>query len=149
YEVYQDALSALQRLARDDVPVDPIFELDLVLRSAWCAWELGWFPVCLRHIDEAYTLRATWAPDTAEEAASLTWLDAQLSRVLRQPARALDLAAAAADLLLTHGRPVNAGRAHTILAESALDIVEEIQLPANHLDLWVPHAQATSRVQPS
>ncbi|MGO8947526.1 MAG: hypothetical protein ACLQUY_07660 [Ktedonobacterales bacterium] len=130
YAVYQDALSSLHWLARNDVPADPVFELDVILRLAWCAWDLGWFPVCLRHLDEAYTLRALWAPNAAEEIASLTWLDAQLARVRGQPAHALHQAAAAADLLLTHGRPVNRGRAHTILAESALDLLELTQAPA-------------------
>ncbi len=142
YAVYQDALEALQRLARNDVPADPTFELDLVLRLAWCAWEVGWFPVCLRHLDEAYRLRAVWAPNAAEEVASLAWLDAQLARVRGQSVRALNQAAAAADLLLTHGRPINRGRAHTILAESALDVLELTQATGTSQDLWMPLAGA-------
>jgi hypothetical protein len=145
YAVYQDALEALQRLARRDEPVDPNLELDLVVRLAGCAWELGWFPVCLRHLDEAYRLRATWAPDAVEEAASLAWLDSQLARVRGQPARALNQAAAAADLLINHGRPINGGRAHTILAESALDMLELTYTPTPPGDLWAAHARATMR----
>lgn len=135
YEVYRDALIALHRLERDGDLADPVLQLDLVLRSAWCTWELGWFVLCRHHVDEAYALRATRAPDAAEEAASLAWLDAQLARVFGQPARALNLAAAAADLLLTHGRLVNVGRVHTILAESALDLVEVRLFPATIWDL--------------
>jgi tetratricopeptide (TPR) repeat protein len=146
YAVYQDALEALQRLARRDAPADPTLEFDLVVRLAGCAWELGWFPVCLRHLDEAYRFRAIWTPDGAEEVASLAWLDSQLARVLGQPARALNQAAAAADLLLTHGRPINGGRAHTILAESALDMLELTYAPTPPRDLWTAHAQVTIRV---
>ena len=87
YEAYVGALQRLQRVMRDDVPADPVFELDLNLRMATCAWDLGWFPVCLRHLDESRHIRACWAPDAAEEAASLAWLDALLARVRGRPVR--------------------------------------------------------------
>jgi tetratricopeptide (TPR) repeat protein len=145
YAIYHEALEALQHLQRKDGPADPDFELDLVLRLAWCAFELGWFPVSLRHMDEAYTLRAVWAPDVAEQAASLAWLDAQLARVRAQPARAVNLAAAAADLLRTHGRPINLGRIHVVLAESALDAFEMAHAPAANQDLWLPLSGAASK----
>jgi hypothetical protein len=147
YALYRDGLEALQCLERKDGPADPAFELDLVLRLAWCAFDLGWFPVALRHMDEAYTLRAVWAPDAAEQAASLAWLDAQLARVREQPARALSLAAAAADLLRAHGRPINRGRVHVILAESALDAFEIAHAPAASRDLWLPPSEATGKAQ--
>lgn len=124
YEIYGAALGSLRSLERGDGPIDPTFELDLVLRLAWAAWELGIFPTSLRHLDDAYRLRAQWAPEAANEAASLAWLDAQLSRVRGYPTRALQLSSAAANLLLTHGKPVNAGRCHIILAECAFDVVE-------------------------
>lgn len=149
YAIYHDALEALQRLQRNDGPADPAFELDLVLRLAWCALDLGWFPVSLRHMDEAYTLRALWAPDAAEQAARLAWLDAQLARVRGQPARALNLATAAADLLRTHGRPINRGRVHIALAESAMDALEMVRSPAASQDLWLPLSGATGKVQHS
>jgi hypothetical protein len=149
YAIYLDALEALQCLERKDGPADPAFELDLVLRLAWCAFDLGWFPISLRHMDEAYTLRAVWVPDAAEQAASLCWLDAQLARVRAQPARALQLAAAAADLLLTHGRPINRGRIHVVLAESALDVLEIAHAPAASWDLWLPLSAARSAVHHS
>jgi hypothetical protein len=145
YAIYFDALKAAQRLERKDGPADPGFELDLVLRLAWCAFDLGWFPVSLRHMDEAYTLRALWAPDVAEQAANLAWLDAQLARVRMQPARSVNLAAAAADLLRTHGRPINLGRIHIVLAECALDAFEMAHTPAANHDLWLPLSGATSR----
>jgi tetratricopeptide (TPR) repeat protein len=146
YAIYHDALEALQCLEQKDGPADPAFELDLVLRLAWCAFDLGWFPVSLRHMDEAYTLRAVWAPDAAEQAASLAWLDAQLARVRAQPTRALHLAAAAADLLRTHGRPINRGRVQVVLAETALDALEMAHAPAASRDLWLPPSEATSKV---
>ena len=124
YELYATALESLRSLECGNGPIDPIFELDLVLRLAWGAWELGLFPTSLRHLDDAYRLRAQWAPDAADEAASLAWLDAQLSRVRGHPMRALQQSSAAANLLLTHGKPVNAGRCHIILAECAFDVVE-------------------------
>ncbi|PWT70161.1 MAG: hypothetical protein C5B60_12555 [Chloroflexi bacterium] len=147
YAVYHDALKALQRLECMDGPADPAFELDLVLCLGWCAFDLGWFPVALRHMDEAYTLRAVWAPDAAEQAASLAWLDAQLARVRGQPARALSLAAAAADLLRTHGRPINLGRVQVVLAETALDALEMVHTPAASRDLWLPPSGAMSKAQ--
>jgi hypothetical protein len=146
YAIYFDALEALRRLQRKDGPADPDLELDLVLRLAWCAFDLGWFPTTLRHMDEAYTLRAVWAPDAAEQAASLAWLDAQLARVRAQPARALHLAAAAADLLSTHGRPINRGRVQVVLAESALDALEMAHAPTASRDLWLPPSAATSKI---
>jgi hypothetical protein len=145
--MYHDALEALQRLERTDGPADPVFELGLVLWLGWCAFDLGWFPISLRHMDEAYTLRAVWAPDAAEQAASLAWLDAQLARVRAQPARALHLAAAAADLLGTHGRPINQGRAQTVLADSALDALELARTPAAGRNLWVPSSGVLTEVQ--
>ena len=149
YAVYQDALEALRRLARDDGPADPAFELDLVLRLAGCAWELGLFPMCLRYVDEAYTLRAIWASDAAEEAAHLAWIDSQLARVQRQPVRALKQATAAAELLLTHGSPINKGRGHTVLAECALDLLELTHAPAGSQHLERLPAVASHIVQPS
>src|SRR5215469_6269061 len=106
YSAYEDALVALRRLAHDQVPVDPVLELSLVLRVAGCAIAMGWFPVCLRYLEEAYTLRATWAGEAAEEAASLAWIDANLASVRGKPFQALSQAAAAADLLLRHGSPI-------------------------------------------
>jgi tetratricopeptide (TPR) repeat protein len=147
YATYHDALEALQRLQRTDEPADPVFELGLVLWLGWCAFNLGWFPISLRHMDEAYTLRAVWAPDAAEQAASLAWLDAQLARIRAQPARALHLAAAAADLLGTHGRPINRGRSHTTLADSALDALELAHAPAAGRNLWAPSSGVLSEVQ--
>lgn len=154
YAVYQDAFDALRSLGRgDDEPADPVFALDLTLRMAWRAWELGWFPVCLRHLDEAYALRARWAPAAAKEAVSLAWLDAQLSRIRGRPDRARDLAAAAAELALTHEGPLNAGRAHTILAESTLDVVPLLSTPgassvedARQSDNWHSDLRRSLRV---
>lgn len=124
YDLYADALDALRQLQRDETPADPRFELDLLLRLAGCAWELGWFPVCLRHLDEAYALRARWVSAAPSEAARLAWLDAQLARVLGKPVHALKQSAAAAQLLLESEGGINAGRIHTIQAECALDIVD-------------------------
>jgi tetratricopeptide (TPR) repeat protein len=124
YSAYQDALESLRRLARDEIPADPSFELDLILQLAGCACEMGWFPDCLRLLDEAYSLRATWAREEAPEAANLAWIDANLARVTGKPLQALSQASAAADLLLSHGRPINRGRVHIVLAESALDVFE-------------------------
>jgi tetratricopeptide (TPR) repeat protein len=147
FAMYRQALDMLQRLERDDGPADPLFELDLVLRLAWCALDLGWFPVCLRYLDEAYSLRATWVPDAAEEAASLAWLDSQLARVQGQPSRALNQAIAAADLLLAHGRPINMGRAQISVAESALDLVELMSPSATNRALDKPPERTKNAVQ--
>jgi hypothetical protein len=138
YATYQDAITVLHRLERNGEPVDPAFELNLVLLLAGCALDLGWLPVCLRHLDQAHALRSVWAPDVADQAASLAWLDAQLARYTGEPARALNLAGAAADLLLTHGRPINRGRAHTLVAESALDTLQLMLSPSSNVDFWKP-----------
>jgi tetratricopeptide (TPR) repeat protein len=147
YAVYQDALEALRRLTRDDGPADPAFELDLVLRVAGCANELGQFTSCLRYINEAYVLRALWAPDAAEEAAHLAWIDSLLARVQRQPVRALKQATAATELLLTHGSPINKGRSHTVLADSALDLLELSHAPASGRNLASLPAEGRHGVQ--
>jgi hypothetical protein len=135
YAVYQDALRALRRLVRDAGPADPTFELALVLRLAGCAWELGLFPVCLRYLDEGYTLRAVWVPDAAEEAAHLAWIDSLLARVQGQPIRALKQMSTATELILTHGRPINQGRAYNVVADTALDLLELTQTPSRKRNL--------------
>ena len=124
YAVYQDALEALRRLARDDGPADPTFELELVLRLAGFANDMGLFPSCLSYLDEAYTLRSVWAPDAAEEVAHLAWIESLLARVQGQPVRALKQATAATELLLAHGSPINKGRGHIVLADCALDLLQ-------------------------
>lgn len=128
YLVYHEALKTLQGLEHGDGPVDPVFELNMTLRLAGCAWELGWFPVCLRHIDEAYALRATWASDAALETATLAWMDAQLARVRSRPAQAFSQATAAAEFFLSLNQPLNAERSQTIAAECALDLTEAFGL---------------------
>jgi tetratricopeptide (TPR) repeat protein len=147
FAMYRQALDMLQRLERDDGPADPGFELDLVLRLAWCAFDLGWFPVCLRYLDEAYSLRATWVPDAAEGVANLVWLDSQLARIQGQPSRALNQAVAAADLLLTHGRPINRARAQISVAESALDLFELMRPSATNRALDKPPERTINTIR--
>lgn len=124
YVAYGEALAALRQLERDGTPADAEFELDLVLRHAWRAWELGMVPASLRGLDEAYALRARWVSDAALDAASLAWLDAQLARVRGQPVRAVALAKAAADTYLAHGKTGNAGRIQVFTAECMFDVAE-------------------------
>lgn len=131
YTVSAGALASLDALRQDDEPADAIFELDLSLRLAGHAWELGWFTTCLRHLEHAHTLRAVWVPDAAQEAALLSWLDAQLARIRGRPDQAVQLATAAADLLLDLNQPLNAGRCHTIAAECAFELIEELRSPSH------------------
>jgi hypothetical protein len=149
YAVYQDALEALRRLARDDGPADPTFELDLVLRLAGCTNEMGLFPISLHYINEAHELHATWAQDAAEEAAHLAWIDSLLARVQGQPVRALKQATAATELLLAHGSPINKGRGHIVLADAALDLLELSQTPARSRNLEQRLDEANHIAQPS
>jgi hypothetical protein len=130
YAVSADALACLDALRQDDEPADALFELDLTLRLAGHAWELGWFTTCLRHLEHAHALRAKWVPDAAQEAALLAWLDAQLARVRGRPSQAVQLATAAADLLLNLDQPLNAGRCHTVAAECGFELIEELRSPS-------------------
>lgn len=136
YRSYSGALTALRRAVPADEPFYPRQEFDLLLRLAGRAFDAGWFPVCLRHLDDAHTLRAVWVPDAPVEAATLSWLDALVSRVIARPVRALTQSAAAAALFADRGDTRNTGRVHTILAECALDIVEYHRLlgtdPSTH-----------------
>ncbi|MDE3230645.1 MAG: hypothetical protein KGO05_12270, partial [Chloroflexota bacterium] len=120
---YSDALDALRHLNRDGVAVDPMLELDLTLRLGWRACDIGRFSQSLRYLDEAYTLRAQWPSTTPSHAAWLSWLDAQLTYVVRaNPARALAMARPAAKLLLEIDQQLNAGRAYTFTAECAIEL---------------------------
>jgi tetratricopeptide (TPR) repeat protein len=147
YTRYQEAITALRRLERDNGPADPTFELDLVLGLAWCASELGNVATALHHMDEGYSLRADWAPAAAEQAASLSWLDSYMSRRRGQPSRALQQATAAAYMLMEHGRPINVGRAHINVAESALDLFEITYTPEGQGKIWTPQSEDPSKVR--
>lgn len=120
---YSDALEALRHLAHEGPSADPIRQLDLVLSLGWQACETGRFSLALRYRDEGYALRAHWPVTSPSHAASLYWLDAQLTSVVRRdPARALALARPAATLLLENNQPLNAGRAHAFVAECATEL---------------------------
>lgn len=127
YDQYAEALNSLRSLEHDGESADPGFELDVVLRLAWRAWDLGRFPTSLYFLDEAYALHSHATSVTASpELAYLAWLDAQISRVRGRPGRAMKQIAPAATLLLQLGQTLNAGRIHTIWAESALDLAEAL-----------------------
>lgn len=120
---YTDALDMLRHLNRDGVAADPMLEMDLTLRLGWRACDIGRFSQGLRYLDEAYTLRTQWPSTNPSHAAWLSWLDAQLTYVVRaNPARALAMARPAARLLLEIEQPLNAGRAHTFMAECAIEL---------------------------
>lgn len=139
YLAYTYAVTALRTMDHyDGIPADADLELDLVLRQAWRAWEMGHIPTCMRSLEEAHALRAWWGPEATSEDASLIWLDAQMARVSGHPLRAVTLASQAADLCLAQGKAINAGRMQTILAESALDVVEMA------LRLRDPHASSSA-----
>lgn len=124
FGLYGDALDALRRLERDRASADPMLELDLTLRLGWRACELGRFPEGLRRLDEAYALRAHWPMTTPAHAASLCWLDAQVALARGNPARAVEMALPAAELLLEVGQALNAGRAHAFLSECAVGLAQ-------------------------
>jgi tetratricopeptide (TPR) repeat protein len=145
YRFYDYALAALNHLDWTGTPADPVFELDLVLRLAGQAWELGWFSTSLRYLDTAYELRATWVPDAAPEAATLAWLDAQLARVRSRPIQAFHQSQAAAALFLDLNQPLNAGRIHTIAAECALDVAEMQGAGSMQRDPGIPGSQRMPR----
>ena len=58
---------------------------------------------------------------------------------------ALQQAVAAVDLFLYHGSPINRGRAHNLLAESALDAYELAHEPQSSPNVWVPGAEAIAQ----
>jgi tetratricopeptide (TPR) repeat protein len=124
YDLFSRALQALHGLEQGGVPADAVMELDLLTRLGWRAWDLGRFPTSRWHLDEAYGLRARWASEASIEAASISWLDAQLARVQGRPDQAVLLIRPAAQLLHSQGQTLNAARAYAILADSALDLVE-------------------------
>ena len=124
YQLYHEARETLRGLAQDGALPDPVFELNITIRMAGCVWELGQFSVCQRHLDEAFALRATEAPDAALEAATLAWMDAQLARVLGRPAQAYSQATAAAEGFHDLDQPLNAARSQIIAAECALDLTQ-------------------------
>lgn len=150
YDLYAGALDALRRIGRENEPVDPMLELDLILRLGWRAWELGRFSQSLRYLDEGYTLRAQWPVTKPSLAASLSWLDAQLARFRGNSAQAVEMALPAAALLLEVGQMLNAGRAHVFVAECAIDLAQSSSIddPQLALDLArdaAQHADALAR----
>jgi tetratricopeptide (TPR) repeat protein len=122
YEHYTASLHTLQSLAVDEIPIDPAYELTLLIRSTAMSFELARYDAAYDYLVRALVLHDTSLPEAQTEAAYLVWLEAQLLRWQGGLNDALSSAMSAADHLLRIGPLMMAGRMQTIVAETALDV---------------------------
>jgi hypothetical protein len=123
-DYYTASLQTLRSLAVDATPIDPAYELTLLIRATAMSFELAHYDAAYSYLSEALVLRDGWLPEAKKESAYIVWLGAQLLRWQGGLNEALSTAIAAADQLLNSGPLMMAGRIQTIVAETALDLAD-------------------------
>jgi tetratricopeptide (TPR) repeat protein len=123
-DYYTASLQTLRSLAVDATPIDPTYELTLLIRSTAMSFEMANYDAAYKYLAEALILRDSWLPEAQKESAYMVWLGAQLLRWQGGLNEALPTAMTAADQLLTSGPPMMAGRMQTVVAETALDLAD-------------------------
>lgn len=124
---YEIGLSLLRELRRDDrtpQPVDPEYEIDLLIRLAGVTIELSDYDTGLASLERAHMLHTVWTPDARTSASYIAWLTAQLMRYHGELDEAVTTITSAANLLRDDDSPINKGRVQSLVAETALDRVE-------------------------
>lgn len=124
YDAYGEARDQLHLFEEDTRVRFPDHELDIVLRMAGHALDLGWLATCRRHLDEADVLRADCEPDDMSLTGALAWLDAQLACDRDDPVRAVHQGEAALAVYEQLDQPVNKDRLSSLVAELLCDYVE-------------------------
>lgn len=124
YDAYGEARDQLRLFQEDTQARFPDYELDIVLRMAGRALDLGWFATCQRHLDEAGVLRADCESDDMRLTGALAWLDAQLARDRGDPVRAVHQGEAALVVYEQLDQRLNEDRLSSLVAEMLCDSVE-------------------------
>jgi tetratricopeptide (TPR) repeat protein len=131
------SLVTLWDLDQGDGPVDPAFELDLLIRLAATEYEQANYDSSALYLHEARALARTWVPDDTLQSATIVWLDAQLLRWAGDLSKALSTAMGSAEIFDRMApSSTSAGRIQIIVAETALDLAESFASdPPSHAQL--------------